>query len=74
MNWVANIRFLASARDFSLRCSVQTGSGAHLIFYSMDIGALSHRVRWLGHEANHSPACSSEVKNGEASPPLTHTS
>jgi hypothetical protein len=47
-------------------CSVQTGSEAHL--------ALSHRVKRLGREADHSPPSSVDVENGGAIPPLPHTS
>jgi hypothetical protein len=36
-------------------------------------GALSPRLKWLGHETDHSPAYSAEVKNGGATPPLTYT-
>jgi hypothetical protein len=31
-------------------------------------------VKQLGHEADHSPLSSAEVKNGRAMPPLPHTS
>jgi hypothetical protein len=37
-------------------------------------GALSPGVKWPGHEANHSPPSSAEVKNVEAMPPPLHTS
>jgi hypothetical protein len=36
--------------------------------------ALSRGVRRQGHEADHSPPFSAEVKNGEVKPPLPHTS
>jgi hypothetical protein len=33
-------------------------------------GAISPEVKWLGHEADHSPPFSGKVKNGRAIPPL----
>jgi hypothetical protein len=40
----------------------------------MCTGALSLGVKQPGREADHSPSSSAEVKNGEAIPPLFHTS
>jgi hypothetical protein len=37
-------------------------------------GVLSPGVKRQGREADHSPQTSAEVKNGEAIPPLPHTS
>jgi hypothetical protein len=37
-------------------------------------GAISLGVKRLGPEVDHSPPFSAEVKNGEAVPPLPHTS
>jgi hypothetical protein len=37
-------------------------------------GALSPRLKQLGHEADHSPSSSAEDKKGDAIPPLPHTS
>jgi hypothetical protein len=66
--------FRAGARDFSLLHSVPTGSGAHPAYSLLSTGAHSPGVKRPGREADHSPACSAEVKNGGAIPPLSHTS
>jgi hypothetical protein len=50
-------------RDFSLLCSVQTGSGAHLVYHVMG----------TGHEADYSSPSNAKVKNGGAIPLLLHT-
>jgi hypothetical protein len=36
-------------------------------------GTLSSGVKRPGHESDHSPPCSSEVKNGRTIPPRRHT-
>jgi hypothetical protein len=56
---------------FSLLHSIQTISGAS---YSMGTGGFSPEVKWQGHEADHSPPTSAEVKKGGAIPPLPHMS
>jgi hypothetical protein len=38
-------------------------AGAHLASYPVDTGVLSSGVKWPGHEADHSPPFSAEVKN-----------
>jgi hypothetical protein len=48
-------------QEFSLHV-VETGSGAHPASYPMGTGALSPVVKWPGHEADHSPPTSTEVK------------
>jgi hypothetical protein len=50
-------------QDFSLLYVVQSGSEAHPASYPMVIGPLSPGVKRLGHEADHSPPSSAEVKN-----------
>jgi hypothetical protein len=40
----------------------------------MDTGGVSPGVKWQGHEADHSPPSSAEVKNGGATPVLLNTS
>jgi hypothetical protein len=35
MSWMAEVRFLTEARDFSLLHSVQTGTGTHPASYPM---------------------------------------
>jgi hypothetical protein len=37
-------------------------------------GLFPQGVKWPGREANYSPACSAEIKNGRAIPPLPHMS
>jgi hypothetical protein len=36
------------------------------------LGAPSMGVKWQGHEADHSPPSSAEVKNGGVIPPFSH--
>jgi hypothetical protein len=66
--WTALVRFPA-VQDFSLLHSAQTGSGAQWL-----PGAISQGVNRQGHEADHSPPSSAEVKKGGAIPPLPHMS
>jgi hypothetical protein len=40
----------------------------------MDTGVLSPQIKGLGHEADHSPPSSAEVKNDGAIPPFRHAS
>jgi hypothetical protein len=54
--------------------SVQTGIGAHPASYTMCTGGFFPGVKRLRRETDHSPPSSSDVKNGEAIPPLLHTS
>jgi hypothetical protein len=37
------------------------------------VGSISLGIKQLGHEADHSPPSSGEVKNGGAIPPISHT-
>jgi hypothetical protein len=48
--------------------NVQTGSEAHAASYTMGTAG----VRRQGHEADHSPPSSTEIKNGGAIPPVPH--
>jgi hypothetical protein len=57
------VRFQASARDFSLCLSVQTGTGAQWASYSMSKGALPPVVKWSGVEADHPPSSSTKIIN-----------
>jgi hypothetical protein len=36
-------------------------------------GDVSPGAKWQRHESDRSPACSAEIKNGEAAHPLSHT-
>jgi hypothetical protein len=71
---MANIRYLAKGKRIFLYFVL---SRLALVLTQSSIqwisGALSPRVKWLGHETDHSPACSAEVKNSGAAPPLTST-
>jgi hypothetical protein len=49
--------------EFSFHRLVQTGSGAHSASYPMGTGAVFLGVKRPGHEADHSPPSSAEVKN-----------
>jgi hypothetical protein len=56
-------------RDLSLLHSIQTSSGAHLPSYPVSTtGSLLGRVKQSGHEPDHTPSSSAEVKNGVTIP------
>jgi hypothetical protein len=59
----SGVKVTARAGDFSLYHHVQTGSGAHTASYPMGTRDSSLWVKWPGHEADHSPPSSVEVKN-----------
>jgi hypothetical protein len=71
MGWTALVRFPAG-QDFPPIHRVQTGSGAHPPSYVIGIEGDSPWVKQLGREADHSPPCSADVKNGAAKSPLSH--
>jgi hypothetical protein len=72
---VDGVRFPVQERDVSVIHVVQTGSGAEPASCLMGTGG-NHLVgiTRLGHEADHSPPSSAEVKNGGAIRPLPYTS
>jgi hypothetical protein len=47
--------------------------GPPILLYNGYQGALSLGVKQLGREADHSPPCNVEVKNGGVIPPLPQT-
>jgi hypothetical protein len=53
--WMAEARFPAVARYFSLLHSVQTGSGTKAASYPMGPGGYLLGSKQPGHEADHSP-------------------
>jgi hypothetical protein len=61
--WGSRVQFLAWTGNFSLYHHVQNDSGAHPPSFPVGTGALSLGVKWLGHEADHSPPSIAEVKN-----------
>jgi hypothetical protein len=58
----SSVRFPAGARNFSLHHRVQNGSGANPVSYPMGIRGTFFGVKRPGHEADHSPPSSAEVK------------
>jgi hypothetical protein len=54
-DWTTGVQLLAGAD--------QIRSGTHPAFYLMGTGGLSLGIKWLEHEADHSPLSSAEVKN-----------
>jgi hypothetical protein len=62
--------FLGKGRIFSFLHSAPIGSGAHQSSYIMGTWWSFPRVKPLGHEADHSPSSSAEVRNGWAIHPL----
>jgi hypothetical protein len=75
-----DFQFPVGARNSSLLNSGQTGSGAHPASYTMGtVGPFprgkvggGRGVKQPGHEVDHSPPSSTEIKNGEAIPTLPH--
>jgi hypothetical protein len=60
---------------FSLFHCVQTGSGTRAVSYPIGTrGYYPPGVKQLGHEADHSPPSSVEVKNSGVIPSLPHMS
>jgi hypothetical protein len=74
MGWMAGVRFLEGACDFSLLHSIRTGSGAYPASFPVDAGGSFPGVKAARHEAGHSPPSSAEVRNGGSIPPLPYTS
>ena len=61
-----NLRLdFCQVQDFSLFQNIHNTSGAQPVSYSMGTGNYFPHSKsgWLGYEAGHSPACSSEVTN-----------
>jgi hypothetical protein len=67
--WTAGVRFPTGARDFSLVHSVKTVSRPTQPPLQGVPGA-----KWPVREADHSPQCNADGKNGGAIPPLPVTS
>jgi hypothetical protein len=58
------VRSPAGAKDFSSNLRVQTGSGAHPVFYTMGTGGpIPGGKARPGRDADHSPPSSAEVEN-----------
>lgn len=55
-----------SSRDFSRSFRVQTGYEVHPAFYTMGTGDFSPGIKRPGHEADHSPPSSVDVKKSGA--------
>jgi hypothetical protein len=72
--WTAGARFPTGAKDFSLLHSVQAGSGAHPISYTLGTGGTFPGSTAAGVEADHSPSSSAEIKIDGAIDPLPNTS
>jgi hypothetical protein len=61
--WTAGVRSPTEAQDFSSSLCVQTGSGAHAASCTMGTGdSFPGGKERPGHDADHSPSSSSEVK------------
>jgi hypothetical protein len=71
--WTARVRFSA-VKVPSLLHSVQTDSGPTQLPIQWLAGVLSVGVKLQEREADHSPPCSAEVKNGGVIFPLPHMS
>jgi hypothetical protein len=64
MVWTTGIRFPAEAGNFSIRHSVQTGSGAHLASYPTGIEGYFPGGKAAVCETDYSFPSSAEVRNG----------
>jgi hypothetical protein len=67
--------FVGRERNLSLFHSVQTGSGAQPISYSINIGDPFTRIKRLGRETDHSLPSSAEIENlgsNNATPLVLH--
>jgi hypothetical protein len=62
-NWEMGDLILWWGRDFSLFHNIQTGSESHPASCVMSTGAISLGVKQPGHEVDHSPPCSTEVRD-----------
>jgi hypothetical protein len=69
-SWKAGVRFLAGSRGVSVSHSVQNGTGAHPVSYTIGSGGSVPGLKRPGREANHSHPSTAEVQNGMAVPPL----
>jgi hypothetical protein len=73
-DWTARFSSLEEVEDFSSSLCVQTSSEAHPVSYTMGTrGTFPGGKVQPGHDADHSPASSAEVKNKQelySSPPL----
>jgi hypothetical protein len=61
-DWGSRVRFPAGAIHFSLHHRVQNGSGAHPASYAVGTTSFLPGVERPGHETDHSPPSSAEVK------------
>jgi hypothetical protein len=61
--WMIRGGVPAGAENFSLHQHVETGPGGHPASYPMGTRGSFHGVKQPGHEADHSPPSSAEVKN-----------
>jgi hypothetical protein len=63
-DWTTGVRFLTEAKDFSSSLCVQTSSEAHPACCTMGTGGPFRRGKARpGHDADHAPPSSAEVKN-----------
>jgi hypothetical protein len=62
-DWIAGVRSLTEAEEFSSSLCAQTDSGAHQVFYTMGTGgSFPGGKGWQGRDADHSPPPSAEFK------------
>jgi hypothetical protein len=65
MGLITGVQFPAVAveRIFSLCHHIQTSSGTHPVSHPINTWGSFPRVKWLGHEADHSPPSGVDIKN-----------
>jgi hypothetical protein len=78
MDWITRVRSPARAKDFYSNLCIQIGSKAHPDSYPMGSrDPFPRRKEWPGHDTNHSPPSSAQVKKEEvftsSTPPYTIT-
>jgi len=59
---VIGVQIPAGAGNFSLQHCVKTGSRAHPVSYPVATRSSFLKVKWSGHEADHSPPSSADIK------------
>jgi hypothetical protein len=73
--WLRRCGFTSNSwqgREVLLFFKDYTNSGAHPASYLVGTGVFFLGVKWPGHETDHTPVYSSEVKNSGDRPPLPH--
>jgi hypothetical protein len=74
MDWTAGVLFPAKIRDHVVRLSVQNGSRAQSVSYTMSRVCFRPDIKRPGREAGHLPSPRVEIKNGGIVHAFSHKS